>query len=183
MYSFKDDIKSAISVLKSGGVILYPTDTVWGLGCDACNANAVERLFQIKQREDTKSMLVLVDSDFMIERYIKEVPEIAWQLIDVAEKPLTIIYPGARSVAPSLMAKDGSLAIRLSKEKFSSELIGRFRRPVVSTSANISGALSPSVFSEISQEIINQVDYVVNYRQDDHTYSKPSEIIKIALGG
>ncbi|MCF8372552.1 MAG: threonylcarbamoyl-AMP synthase [Bacteroidales bacterium] len=183
MISFSEDIKEALSVLRAGGTILYPTDTIWGIGCDATNSDAVAQIYKIKQREDTKSMLVLVDADYMVERYVKEVPEIAWELIQVSDEPLTIIYPGAQIVSPKLIAADGSLAIRVSSERFSKELISRFRKPIVSTSANISGDLSPSNFSEIQSDIIKQVDYVVRYRQDDRTKAKPSGIIKLGIKG
>jgi L-threonylcarbamoyladenylate synthase len=183
MVSFSDDIKEALSVLRAGGVILYPTDTIWGIGCDATNDVAVSRVFQIKQREDTKNMLVLVDADYMVERYVKEVPEIAWDLIQVSDAPLTIIYPGAQIVSSKLIAEDGSLAIRISSERFSKELISRFRKPIVSTSANISGNPSPSNFSEIQPELLKQVDYVVRYRQDEQKKAKPSGIIKLGVKG
>ncbi len=183
MISYHDDLKNALEVLKSGGIILYPTDTIWGLGCDACNSEAVDRIFEIKKRIDSKSMIVLVNTDFMIERYIDDVPEIAYQLIEVAEKPLTIIYPNAKFVAENLIAEDKSLAIRVSNEKFSNNLIARFKRPIVSTSANISGEASPANFSKISKEIINSVDYIVKFRQEETTESRASEIIKFNTNG
>lgn len=183
MVSFNEDIKEALSVLRSGGIIIYPTDTIWGIGCDATNDKAVARIFQIKQREDAKSMLVLVDADYMVERYVKEVPEIAWELIQVSDSPLTIIYPGAQIVSPGLIAEDGSLAIRVSHEKFSKELISRFRKPIVSTSANISSLPSPANFTEIDPALLKQVDYVVKYRRDEMEKAKPSSIIKLGPKG
>lgn len=178
-----DDIKKALEVLRSGGVILYPTDTIWGLGCDAENPEAVKRIYHIKKREDRKSMLVLIDVPMRLEMYVEEVPEIAWDLIEQADQPLTVIYQKAKNLAKNLVAEDGSIGIRLVKEPFCNQLISRFRKPIVSTSANISGEKSPAHFNEISQEIIDAVDYVVNYRQDDVSASKPSSIIKLSDGG
>lgn len=178
-----EDIKNALEVLKSGGVILYPTDTIWGIGCDATNAEAVKRIYEIKQRADSKSMLVLMENINLLERYMQEVPEIAYDLIEVTDKPMTIIYPAAKNLAPNLVAEDGSVGIRLTEERFTQQLIQRFRRPIVSTSANISGQPSPAFFDEVSDEIKEAVDYVVNYRQDDTTPSRPSSIIKLGVGG
>jgi L-threonylcarbamoyladenylate synthase len=178
-----EDIKAALEVLQRGGVILYPTDTIWGLGCDACNEEAVRRIYAIKNRVDSKSMLVLMENAALLERYVEEVPEIAYDLIELTDKPLTIIYDGAKNLAKNLIAEDGSIGIRLTTERFSCDLIRRFRRPIVSTSANISGKSSPACFSEIAQEIIDSVDYVVNYRQDDHQKAVPSSIIKLGKGG
>jgi len=178
-----DDIKKALEVLKSGGIILYPTDTIWGIGCDATNEKAVEKIYQIKKREDSKSMLVLMENPALLERYVTEVPEIAWDLIEIATTPLTVIFSNAKNLAKNLIADDGSIGIRFTKEAFSSQLLQRFRRPLVSTSANFSGEKSPAYFDEISEEIRNQVDYVVEYRQDDNTPSQPSSIIKLGVGG
>jgi L-threonylcarbamoyladenylate synthase len=178
-----DDIKAALEVLQKGGVILYPTDTIWGLGCDACNEEAVKRVYAIKSRVDSKSMLVLMENAALLERYVEEVPEIAYDLIELSEKPMTIIYDGARGLAKNLVAEDGSIGIRITTETFSSELIRRFKRPIVSTSANISGRPSPANFSEIEQEIIDAVDYVVKYRQDDIAKAVPSSIMKLGRGG
>ncbi len=177
------DINKALEVLRSGGVILYPTDTIWGLGCDAENEKAVKRIFEIKKRVDNKSMLALVDSPLRIEMYVEEVPEIAWDLIAQTDKPLTIVYPKAKNFANNLVAQDGSMGIRMVKENFCNRLISRLQRPIVSTSANISGKIAPIIFDEIAQEIIDAVDYVVKYRQDDQTESKSSSIIKLELGG
>ncbi len=178
-----EDLKRTVEVLRQGCVILYPTDTVWGLGCDATNPEAVKRIFEIKQREDVKSMLVLIENQNMLNSYVREVPEVAWQLIEVADKPLTIIYPGAKNLAPNLIASDGSIGIRVTTESFTEQLIQRFRRPIVSTSANISGEPTPQNFDEISEGIISSVDYVVQYRQDDLSKSKPSSILKLGVGG
>lgn len=178
-----EDIKAALEVLQKGGVILYPTDTIWGIGCDACNEAAVKRVYDIKNRIDSKSMLVLMENAALIERYVSEVPEIAYDLMELAVKPLTIIFDGARGLAGNLVADDGSIGIRITNEAFSSELIRRFKRPIVSTSANISGSPSPACFDEIEQQIINSVDYVVKYRQDDNQKAVPSSIIKLGRGG
>jgi L-threonylcarbamoyladenylate synthase len=178
-----EEIKRACQVLREGGVILYPTDTVWGIGCDATNEEAVERVYQIKQRTDAKALLVLVDSEAKIEFYIQEVPSIAWQLLEVADKPLTIIYPGARNLAPNLPAADGSVGIRLTTEAFSQGLCRQFRKAIVSTSANISGQPAPATFGDISQEIRSAVDYVVDYRREETGRPKPSSILRVEAGG
>ncbi|HEX7583334.1 MAG TPA: L-threonylcarbamoyladenylate synthase [Prolixibacteraceae bacterium] len=178
-----EDIKVAIDVLQKGGIILYPTDTIWGIGCDACNEEAVKRIYTIKNRVDSKSMLVLLENAALLDRYVDEVPEIAFDLIDLTDKPLTIIYDGAKNLAKNLVAEDGSIGIRITSEAFSSELIRRFKRPIVSTSANISGKQSPSCFDEIDQEIIEAVDYVVKFRQDDMQKAVPSGIMKLGKGG
>jgi L-threonylcarbamoyladenylate synthase len=178
-----DDLKKAVDVLKSGGIILYPTDTIWGIGCDATNPDAVKRIYDIKEREDSKSMLILMENAALLDRYVEEVPEVAWDLVEISTTPLTIIYPGARNLAKNLIAEDGSIGIRFTKEKFTSLLLQRFRKPLVSTSANISGEKSPAFFDEISEEIKNQVDYIVEYRQDDTSPAQASSIIKLGSGG
>jgi L-threonylcarbamoyladenylate synthase len=179
----QEDLKKALEVLRQGGVILYPTDTIWGLGCDATNPASIKRIFEIKKREDTKSMLVLIENPNMLNSYVREVPEVAWQLIEVADKPLTIIYPGAKNLAGNLIASDGSVGIRVTSELFTEHLIQRLRRPIVSTSANLSGKPSPQNFGEIEEEIKSSVDYVVQYRQDEKTRILPSSIIKLGTGG
>jgi len=178
----QDEIKKAIEILRSGGVILYPTDTVWGLGCDATNEEAVKRIFEIKKRADAKAMLVLVDNAARIQGYVDVVPDMAWDLIDVSEKPLTIIYPEAKNLAKNLIAEDKSIGIRVTKEAFSKMLCERFRKPLVSTSANVSGEPTPANFSQISDEIKSAVDYVVNFRQNETNAPKPSSIIKLGKG-
>jgi L-threonylcarbamoyladenylate synthase len=178
-----NDIKKSLEILNKGGIILYPTDTIWGLGCDATNFEAVKRIYSVKKREDSKSMLVLLDSEKFLNFYIKEVPEIAYQLIEVSDRPLTIIYPGARNLAPNLIASDGSIGIRIPNDEFCRQLISNFKKPVISTSANISGGKSPTNFNEISKEIINAVDFVVEWRQDDLSKSQPSSIIKLSSKG
>ena len=169
--------------MNEGGVILYPTDTIWGIGCDATNEEAVRRVYQIKQRSDSKAMLVLVDSPVKVDFYVQDVPEVAWDLIEVADKPLTIIYSGARNLASNLIAEDGSVGIRVTNEEFSKRLCQQFRKAIVSTSANISGQPSPANYSEITEELKSMVDYVVGYRQEEMGHPKPSSSIKLDKGG
>lgn len=169
--------------MREGGVILYPTDTIWGIGCDATNEDAVRRVYEIKQRADSKAMLVLVDSPVKVDFYVQDVPDIAWDLIEVADKPMTIIYSGARNLAPNLLAEDGSVGIRVTNEAFSQRLCQQFRKAIVSTSANVSGQPSPLCFSEISEEIKAAVDYVVNVRQEETKLPSPSSIIKLGARG
>ena len=169
--------------MREGGVILYPTDTIWGIGCDATNEDAVRRVYEIKQRQDSKAMLVLVDSSVKVDFYVRDVPEVAWDLIDLADKPLTIIYSGARNLAANLLAEDGSVGIRVTNEDFSKRLCQQFRKAIVSTSANISGQPSPKNFSEISEEVKSAVDYIVGYRQEEISNPKSSSIIKLDKGG
>jgi len=180
---FNADLLKALEVLKTGGVILYPTDTVWGLGCDATNEKAVARIYEIKQRSDQKSMLILLDNANKVPSYIKEMPDIAWDLIDLTDKPLTIIYPEARNLAKNLIPEDRTIGIRVSKDLFNKKLIERFRKPIVSTSANISSHKTPANFDEINDEIIQSVNYVVKWRQDDLTQNSPSGIIKLGING
>lgn len=176
------DLQEAVKTMKEGGIILYPTDTVWGIGCDARNKEAVEKIYRLKQRSDTKSMLVLVGNEGMLQRTVREVPDIAWQLLDVAVNPLTLIYDEVMGVADNLIAEDGSLGIRVTTESFSKALSERLGAPVVSTSANISGHPTPRIFSDIEQPIIDGVDYVCRYRQNDRAAASPSNIIKITQG-
>ena len=176
---FKQDIENAIDCLERGGLILYPTDTIWGIGCDASNSEAVKKIYRLKQRADEKSMLVLTDSIGSLKKIVKEIPGVALELIEKAENPLTIIYNNAENVASNLIARDGSLGVRITNEEFSNELCRRFGKPIVSTSANISGEQSPKRFSDISEEIKSGVDYVVGYRQEDVSEVNPSNIVKI----
>ena len=178
-----EEIKKACQVLNEGGVILYPTDTIWGIGCDATNEEAVRRVYEIKRRADSMAMLVLVDNPVKVDFYVQDVPEVAWDLIELTTKPLTIIYSGARNLAPNLLAEDGSVGIRVTDELFSKRLCQQFRKAIVSTSANISGEPSPGNFSEISEEIKAAVDYVVNFRQEETARPAPSSIIKLGQGG
>lgn len=180
---YREDISKAIEVMNRGGVILYPTDTIWGLGCDATNEEAVKCIYEIKRRNDAKALITLVDSEAKIDFYVREVPEVAWQLIDVAERPLTIIYDGARNLAPNLLAEDGSAGIRITKEEFSRNLCMRMRRAIVSTSANISGEPSPKCFADISPEILKAVDYVCTSRRNETHNPPASNIIKLGVGG
>lgn len=177
------DIRNAVETLRKGGIILYPTDTVWGIGCDATNAEAVEKIYRLKQRAESKSMLVLVDSEAMLERTVRDVPEVAWELLEAADEPLTVIYDSAPGLARNLVADDGSAGIRLTKDDFCRRLVFRLRRPLVSTSANISGHAAPAVYSEISEEIKAGVDYICHHRRDDNTHHAPSHIIKLGAGG
>ena len=169
--------------MAAGGLILYPTDTIWGIGCDATNEEAVRKVYALKRRSDHKAMLLLMDSSAKLNYYVQEVPDVAWDLIELADSPLTVIYSGARNVAPNLLAEDGSVGIRITQEEFSHKLCERFRIPLVSTSANVSGAPSPANFSEISETIKSGVDYIVRYRQEDLSKAAPSHIIKLGAGG
>lgn len=180
---FINDIKQAAETLKKGGVILYPTDTIWGIGCDATNPEAVRRVFEIKHRADSKALITLVASEAMLERHVEHVPDIAWELIDVAVHPLTIVYDHGVGVAPELLAPDGSIGIRLTHERYSAALCRRIGRPIVSTSANISGAPAAACFSEISPEILDAVDYIASYRRGDKTPAAPSNVIKLTDSG
>ncbi|MBO4369917.1 MAG: threonylcarbamoyl-AMP synthase [Paludibacteraceae bacterium] len=177
------EVKKCVEVLRAGGVILYPTDTIWGVGCDATNSEAVKRIFEIKQRADSKSMIALVDTYARMEAYVEDVPDMAWDLIEVAEKPLTIIYPKGRNLAPAMLAEDGSVGIRITEETFSKALCAAFRRPIVSTSANFSGCPAPAFFREIDTKLCNMVDYVVDFRRGDTVKKQPSSIIKLEKNG
>lgn len=185
----KEDLQEALRVLRNGGIIVYPTDTVWGIGCDATNAEAVKRIYQLKQREDSKSMLVLLDSTAKLNYYIFDIPDAAWQLLEATAnseeptKPLTIIYPGARNLAQNLIAEDGSVGIRITNEPFSKALCAQLRHPIVSTSANISGHPAAHFFAEIEQEILDGADYVCRFRREDDCPHEPSSIIKINADG
>lgn len=180
---FKKDLESALTVLKNGGVILYPTDTVWGLGCDATNQEAVERINDIKQRTADKSFIILLDMDSKLQSYVNDIPEVAYDLIEYAENPLTIVFSNAKNLAPNVINTDGSIGIRIVRHEFCKQLIQRFRKPLVSSSANISGTPTPESFADIDPEIINLVDYVVESEQLETTTNKPSTIIKIGPGG
>ncbi len=179
----QEDIKNAIEVMKQGGVILYPTDTVWGIGCDATNAEAVAKVYKIKKRDDSKALICLVDSDARLQRYVRNVPNVAWDILDIATKPTTIILDGAINLAPNLIAEDGSIALRITKEPFSHELCYRFQKPLVSTSANISGEPAAANYNDISQELLDAVDYVCFSRRQEHKPHTPSSIIKLKEDG
>ena len=183
----KEDLQEALRVLRNGGIIVYPTDTVWGIGCDATNAEAVAKIYAFKQREDSKSMLVLLDSAAKLNYYIADIPETAWALLEVSDssenKPLTLIYPNARNLAPNLIAEDGSIGIRITNEPFSKALCAQLRHPIVSTSANISGHPTAHCFAEIEQAILDGADYVCRFRRDDDCPAEPSSIIQLHADG
>ncbi len=197
----EEDIKNAVEVLRKGGVILYPTDTVWGIGCDATNAEAVKRVYAIKQRDDSKALICLVDSDARLQRYVRHVPDVAWQLIDSLTggqapreastsqegcppvRPTTIILDGAVNLAPNLIAEDGSIALRITQEPFSKELCYRFQKPLVSTSANISGQPAAQNYCDIDPELLEKVDYVCWSRRQEHKPHRPSSIIRLRQDG
>jgi L-threonylcarbamoyladenylate synthase len=177
------EVQNAVDVLKKGGIILYPTDTVWGIGCDAINAEAIDKIYKLKQRAESKSMLVLVDNFNRIGKYIREVPMLANDLVELAESPLTIIYPDAINLPENLIADDGSIGIRVCRHAFCQQLIYRLGRPIVSTSANISGTNSPKRLNEVSKEISEQVDFIVNQKFEGHPTLRPSSIIKLGVKG
>jgi L-threonylcarbamoyladenylate synthase len=180
---YEDDIRNALKALRDGGVILYPTDTVWGLGCDPLNGEAVRRIGEIKQRFDKKGMIILVNSMAMLTRYVVDPPDVALQMAEWSESPLTVIYDRGRSVADGVTADDGSLAVRLCSDPFCDDLITAFRRPLVSTSANVSGTPAPAFFDEIAGEIKSAADYVCLWRQDDRSSAEASSVIKVSGNG
>ena len=180
---YTKDIKAAVEVMKKGGVILYPTDTVWGIGCDATNEAAVARIYEIKRREESKAMICLVDSDNRIQRYVREVPDVAWDVMNLATKPTTVILDGANGLAKNLIAEDGSIAMRITQEEFSKELCYRMQKPIVSTSANISGEPAAQNYCDIAEEILQAVDYVCTSRRNEHKPHKPSSIIRLRKDG
>ena len=177
-----EEINKAIEVLESGGLILYPTDTVWGIGCDATNESAVQKVYELKQRNDSKALICLVANDFMLEKHITTVPDVAWDIIDLSERPTTIIYDDPRGIAKNLVAPDNTLAVRIASDQFCQYLINKFKRPIVSTSANISGCPTPKGFDSIDKRILEQVDYTVNLHKDVNN-SRASTIIKLGNDG
>lgn len=179
----EEDIRNAVEVMRKGGVILYPTDTVWGIGCDATNEEAVRKVYQIKQRDDSKALICLVDSDARLQRYVRNVPDVAWQLIDCMDKPTTLILDGAVNLASNLIGEDGSIGIRITQEPFSKELCFRFQKAIVSTSANISGEPAAQNYRDIDPKLLEAVDYVCWSRRQEHQPHKPSSIIKLGQGG
>jgi L-threonylcarbamoyladenylate synthase len=179
----RTEIEKALNVLKNGGVILYPTDTVWGLGCDATNEQAVSKINDIKGRSNDKSFIILLDTDAKLQSYVTEIPDVAYDLIEYAEHPLTIVFSGAKNLAKNVINEDGSVGVRIVKHDFCQQLIQRFRKPLTSTSANISGRSAPRFFDEISEEIKEAADYIVDLEQDLRTEKKPSTIMKLAPGG
>lgn len=178
-----NDMKAAIEVLQKGGVILYPTDATWSLGCDAANEQAVERILEITKSNRSNNLVILMENAALLDRYLEEVPEIAYDLIELSDKPLTILFEGAKNLSRNLVADDGSLAIRITTEAFSSELIRRFKRPVVCTPACIGGKPSPGRFDDIAKEIVDAVDYVVNFRQDNTQKAAEPAVMKLGRGG
>src|ERR1700749_3705870 len=179
----KEEVAKALKVIQDGRIILYPTDTIWGIGCDATNTEAIKKIFALKQRDEAKSMIILLDTENKLESYIQEVPSIAYDLIEYAENPLTLVMPGAKNISPALISSDGSVGIRVAKNDFCQQLIQRLRKPLVSTSANISGRPSPQNFGEIEQEVIDGVDYVVDLEQHDLERKKPSTIMMLHPDG
>jgi L-threonylcarbamoyladenylate synthase len=178
MLDFQDDIEECLTVLRSGGIVLYPTDTIWGIGCDATNANAVQKIYALKKRSESKSMIILVADERDILKYTSHADLQIFDFLESVKKPTTVIYEGAIGLADNLVHSDGTVAIRLVKEMFSKSIVKRFRKPIVSTSANISGEAAPHFFREISEEIKNGVDYIVQYRQGDETRQDPSSVVK-----
>lgn len=179
----KEEVLKVVEQLKNGKTILYPTDTIWGIGCDATNEKAIERIFEIKKRDKSKSLIVLVDSDRMLDNYLKEIPEMAWDIIDFVTKPTTIIYDSPRNFPSNLLAQDGSLAIRMVKEGFCHNLIKAFGKPIVSTSANISGEPSATTIEKVNEEIKRNVDFIVNLSQFNTLDNQPSSILKLSNNG
>ena len=179
----KEDIKNAIDAMRKGGIILYPTDTVWGIGCDATNAEAVAKVYKIKQRDDSKALICLADSVDRVQRYVRDVPSVAWDLMEIADKPTTVILDGAVNLAPNLIAEDGSIGLRITNEEFSKELCYRCQKPIVSTSVNISGEPAAQNYCDIAPEILEAADYVCWTRRQEHKPHKPSSIVKIGRDG
>ncbi|MFA6277493.1 MAG: L-threonylcarbamoyladenylate synthase [Pedobacter sp.] len=179
----REEVNKALEIIKNGGVILYPTDTVWGLGCDATNEEAVAKVNAIKGRAADKSLIVLLENDNKLQSYVTEIPDVAYELIEYAENPLTIVFSGAKNLAKSVINSDGTVGIRIVKHDFCEQLIQRFRKPIVSTSANMSGQPTPKFFDEISDEIKESVDYIVDLEQENRTAKKPSTIIKLGPSG
>src|ERR1700761_5271571 len=179
----RDEVNKALKVLQEGGIILYPTDTIWGIGCDATNTEAIKKIYALKQRDEAKSMIILLDTENKLESYIQEVPSIAYDLIEYAENPLTLVMPGAKNISSSLISADGSVGVRVAKHDFCQQLIQRLRKPLVSTSANISGRPSPQNFGQIEPEIIDGVDYVVDLEQHSMEHKKPSTIMSLQPDG
>lgn len=181
-----NDIRAAVDVLRKGGIILYPTDTVWGIGCDATNSDAVRRVFEIKQRSDAKALITLVGSLAQLERTVTGIPDVAYQLIEFTDRPLTIVYDGVQPsarIAPELLAADGTIGVRVTSEPFSAALCRAFGKPLVSTSANISGHPTPAYFDEIAGEILAAADYVCTTRRDDRTPARPSTVMRLSEDG
>jgi len=181
--TLEEEINHSVSLLKKGKIILYPTDTIWGIGCDATNTKAVNRLFRLKGRDKTKSMIILLDDDSKLVEYVKEIPPIAYDLIKNADSPITIVYPGAKNISKNLIAEDGTVAIRIVKGRFTEKVIQNLDRPLVSTSANLSGQPAPGTFNQINDKVIKSVDYVVEHFRGNTRTLKASTIIKLEPNG
>lgn len=179
----RDEVAKAFKIIQGGGIILYPTDTIWGIGCDATNTEAVQKIYKLKQRDEAKSMLILLDTDNKLPAYINDVPDLAYDLFEFAENPLTLVMPGAKNISSALIAPDGSIGVRISSHPFCQQLIQRLRKPLVSTSANISGKPSPQYFSQVDPEIIDGVDYVVDIDQHSMEIKNPSTIMRLSPNG
>src|ERR1700754_3241231 len=175
----KDEVAKALKVVQEGGIILYPTDTIWGIGCDATNTEAIQKIYRLKQRDEAKSMIILLDTENKLESYISDVNPLAYDLIEYAENPLTLVMPGAKNISPALIAADGSVGVRVCKHDFCQQLIQRMKKLLVSTSANVSGKPSPQYFSQIDDEIIQGVDYVVDIDQHSKEIKTPSTIMRL----
>ena len=181
--NINNEISRCVEVMRKGGIILYPTDTIWGIGCDATNSDAVRRIYELKQRADHKAMIVLVNSEAMLDRYVDGIPDVAWELIEATVSPTTIVFDHGTGVAPELLGPDGSIGVRLTREKFSAMLCQQLKHPVVSTSANISGEKSAGNFHEVSQAIIDGVDYVADFRREERQPHTPSSVIRLTETG
>ena len=179
----RDEVVKALKIVREGGIILYPTDTIWGIGCDATNTEAVNKIYRLKQRDEAKSMIILLDTENKLESYVSDINTLAYDLIEYAENPLTLVLPGAKNISPALIAGDGSIGIRICKHPFCQQLVQQLRKPLVSTSANISGKPSPQYFSQIAAEIIDGVDYVVDMEQHNMEIKTPSTIMRLAPDG
>jgi len=180
---YEQELEKAVEILKAGGTLLYPTDTIWGLGCDATNPKAVEKIFRLKNREESKSLIILLDDEINLYKYVDNLPEITFDLLKNLDKPTTIIYSNAKNLASNVVAADGTIGIRVTRDPFCRDLVRRFGKPIVSTSANISGDPSPIVFREITKDLISQVSYTVNLYRDQMNSSKPSTIIRLFENG
>lgn len=179
----REDVNKALETLKNGGLILYPTDTIWGIGCDATNPEAVDKIFALKGRDKSKSLIVLLHNDNQLAGYVNDIPEVAYELIEYTDKPLTIVYSKAKNLADNVLAEDGSVGIRIVQHPFCEQLLQRFRKPIISTSANISGDASPKSFDDITEQIRTGVDYVVEYGQQEKGDGKSSMVMKIDPSG
>jgi len=183
MNEIKEEVEKAVAVMKAGGIILYPTDTIWGIGCDGSNEAAVQNVLKLKGRVSDKGLILLLDSPGRLQSFVKEVPSNAWDLIEFTEKPLTIVYETPNHLAPSVLAADGSVGIRITRDVFCQRLVERLRKPIVSTSANSSGNPFPACFSDIEPAILQGVDYVVNLRRNERTELKPSTVVRMKTNG